>query len=147
MRPNATTSCVGLPQSGSEPRSGPEPRRTGPRSGPRFGIVTEPDLQDRFRFGGMAEPSEAVRTGSEPPNRKVGMGLSPRNRSQYCWLLGVNQAGSPHVTCCLGVASKNQDVPTILVSSSPRHDMVVLCPHFDSVLILALVMHDFAPIP
>jgi hypothetical protein len=51
---------LGLLQSSSEPQSGPEPRQTRPRSSLRFGIVTELDLQYRFRFGGIAEPSKAI---------------------------------------------------------------------------------------
>jgi len=40
-----------MPQSGSEPRFGPEPFRTGPKSGPRFGIVPKLNWKSGSRFG------------------------------------------------------------------------------------------------
>ena len=99
-------SPLGLPQSGSKPRSGPEPGQTGPRSGPRFGIVTEPDRQYKFMFGGMAEPSEPVWTGSEPPNWKVGsLEIGDRRPESALLAQGVNQARSHHTSHSLAWAS------------------------------------------
>src|SRR5260221_6583200 len=51
-----------MPQSGSEPRFGPEPFRTGPKSGSRFGNGAEPDRKSGSRFGGPPEVVNRVRT-------------------------------------------------------------------------------------
>ena len=49
------TSVV-LPWFRAEPRFGPEPSRTGPRSGPRFRVGAELDPKSGSRFGGAPEP-------------------------------------------------------------------------------------------
>ena len=85
------SSLVGLPQSGSEPRSGPEPRRTGPRSGPRFGIVTKLDLQNSGVWPNLANLS------GPGPNRQTGKlaALRPETGVSTAGFWGVNRAGSP----------------------------------------------------
>ena len=62
---------VVMPQSGSEPRFGPELLRTGPKSGSRFGIGPEPNPKSGSGFppGGTQPRSReprSDRTGPEP---------------------------------------------------------------------------------
>ena len=62
-----------MPQFGSEPKFEPELFRTGPRFGPKFNEITEPDLKSSPRFNRAPEnanPFERVRTSG--------------NRSQKC---------------------------------------------------------------
>src|ERR1700733_9024040 len=54
-----------MPQSGSEPKFEPELFRTGPRFGPKFSEIAEPDLKFSPRFNRAPEnanPFERVRT-------------------------------------------------------------------------------------
>jgi hypothetical protein len=61
-----------FPQSGSEPRFGPELFRTGPKSGSKFSIGAEPDPKSGSRFGASPEVVNRVRT--EPDlNLRVGL--------------------------------------------------------------------------
>jgi len=55
-----------MPQSGSEPRFGPKPFRTGPKSGPRFGIVPELNRKSSSRFGRGPNVVNPVRTEPDP---------------------------------------------------------------------------------
>ena len=54
----------------------------------------------------MAEPSEPVWTGSEPPNRKVGsLEIGDQRPESALLAQGVNQAGSHHTSHSLAWAS------------------------------------------
>jgi hypothetical protein len=56
---------VAMPQSGSEPKFEPELLRTGPRFGPKFSKIAEPDPKSSPRFNKRLEnanPFERVRT-------------------------------------------------------------------------------------
>jgi len=55
-----------MPQSGSEPRFGPELLRTGPKSGPRFGIAPELNRKSGSRFGRGAIVVNLVQTKLDP---------------------------------------------------------------------------------
>ena len=55
-----------MPQSGSEPRFGPEPLRTGPKSGPRFGIVPELNRKSGSGFGREPDVVNLVQTEPDP---------------------------------------------------------------------------------
>jgi len=55
-----------MPQSGSEPRFGPEPFRTGPKSGPRFSIAPELNWKSGSRFGRGPNVVNPVRTEPDP---------------------------------------------------------------------------------
>jgi len=55
-----------MPQSGSEPRFGPEPFRTGPKSGPRFGIAPELNRKSSSRFRRGPNVVNPVRTEPDP---------------------------------------------------------------------------------
>ena len=47
-----------MPQSGSEPRFGPELLRTGPKSGPKSGMGPELNLKSGSRFGSVPRSGE-----------------------------------------------------------------------------------------
>jgi hypothetical protein len=51
-----------FPESGSELRFGPEPFRTGPKSGSKFSIEAEPDRKSGSGFGAPREVVNRVRT-------------------------------------------------------------------------------------
>ena len=79
-----------LPGSGSEPRFGPEPFRTGPKSGSKFGTGPEPDPKSGPGFGRGPEVVNRVRT--EPD---LNLFLVPRRPLQSG---GRTLAQSPPVT-------------------------------------------------
>src|SRR5271168_2998042 len=61
---------IGLPQFGSELKFEPEPCRTGPKFGSRFGIFVEPNLWSSSRFGEILDLPNLVEPGSNQTFRR-----------------------------------------------------------------------------
>ena len=94
-----------MPQSGSEPRFGPELLRTGPKSGPKSSMGPEPNLKSGSQFGSVPRSGEPRSDRTEPePDALLALSAG-RTLMQSCHLTisHSHTVVHPHtgVTLCL----------------------------------------------